>query len=265
MKKPERVIPHYEAKAHGIDTRGRDIKVFAKEPHLRSSEEKWGVPKTRTKTRRSLLLLGTGRCGTMFSTKALQVAGLPVLHEKVGPGGTVSHYFLVDSDWYPMAPWQEKQGKKHVGERRSDFVFDTVLHIVRDPRKAIPSMTKIFGSVTWKFYEENGVLPLDEDGKSIRDPLLRAMWYWYNYNLMAEPQASLTFQLERYQEAWPSIMAEIGIDAPYPAHLRPMNKTGGFKKYEPITFGDMIRKHETLGRNIRSLALSYGYKDGGVK
>lgn len=241
-----------------MQVNGRDIIVFPKEPHLRSTEEKWGVKKLprSQRVKKEVLVLGTGRCGTMFTTKALRTVGIDVRHEKVGPDGTVSHYFVIDSDWYPMAPWQVKQGKKHVGERRSDFEFAHVLHIVRDPRKAIPSMTKIFGSVTWQFYIDNGIIP---DG--IKNPMRRAMHLWLNHNRLAEDQAELTFSLERYQSSWPAIMEALGHVAEYPAHLRPMNKTGGFKKYEPETFDSLISIDRDVGKAIKSLARRYGYKE----
>jgi len=236
---------------------GRDIIVFEKEPHLRSSEEKWGVRKSKgVRIPKKLLVLGSGRSGTMFTAKALRTVGINVLHEKVGDDGTVSHYFVVDSDWYPMAPWQESQLKKHVGERRSDFDFKHTLHITRDPRKAIPSMTKIFGSVTWQFYVDNGLIP------DIRkNAMLRAMHYWLAHNQLSEKQADLTFNLERYQQAWPAIMEMLGKNEPYPAHLKPMNKTGGFRAYTPLTFAEMIDIDTDLGKQIKSLAKRYGYKE----
>lgn len=235
----------------------RKIKVFPKEPHLRSTEEKWGVPPLKgAKIKKKLLVLGTGRCGTMFTAKALRTVGINVLHEKVGEHGTVSHYFVTDSDWYPMAPWQDKAKKKHVGERRSDFEFENIFHIVRDPRKAIPSMTKIFGSVTWRFYEENGII--DE---GIKSPLLRAMHLWYNHNNKAGHQADITFRLEDYANAWPRLMRKLGSKAPYPAHLKPMNKTGGFKSYTPMTFEQMAELDPVLANKIKKLALKYGYKE----
>lgn len=236
---------------------GREIIVFPKEPHLRSSEEKWGVRKlpARQRQAKDLLVLGSGRSGTMFTAKALRTVGINVTHEKVGEHGTVSHYFVVDSDWYPMAPWQVKQGKKHVGERRTDFNFHHIVHVIRDPRKAIPSMTKIFGSVTWQFYVDNGLIP------DIRNnPMLRAMHYWLSHNELSEEQAHLTFNLERYQHAWPAMMELIGVDAPYPAHLKPMNKTTGFRKYAPVTFDDLIAIDSDLGKRIRAYAKKHGYK-----
>lgn len=236
---------------------GRDIIVLPKEPHLRSSEEKWGVRPTKgARVKKRLLVLGSGRSGTMFTAKALRTVGINVLHEKVGEHGTVSHYFVVDSDWYPMAPWQDKALKKHVGERRSDFVFDHTIHIIRDPRKAIPSMTKIFGSVTWQFYVDNGVIP------DIRkNAMLRAMHYWLAHNTLSAEQADLSFNLERYQHAWPGIMELLGENAAYPAHLKPMNKTGGFRSYEPVTFADMIAIDATVGKQVKALAKKYGYKE----
>ena len=240
-----------------IGTGDRVIYVYEKEPHLRSSEEKWGVRPLRTqRVKKKLLVLGSGRSGTMFTAKALRTVGINVLHEKVGEHGTVSHYFVVDSDWYPMAPWQTIAGKKHVGERRSDFDFEHTVHIVRDPRKAIPSMTKIFGSVTWQFYVDNGVIP---DVR--KNNILRAMHYWLAHNELSAAQAHLSFNLERYQHAWPALMELIGENEPYPKHLKPMNKTGGFRSYEPITFADMIAVDADLGKRIKSLANFYGYKE----
>lgn len=239
-----------------IATGPRLINVYEKEAHLRSSEEKWGVKKLRTKPEaKRLLVLGSGRSGTMFTAKALRTVGINVLHEKVGEHGTVSHYFVVDSDWYPMAPWQEAQGKKHVGERRSDFDFEHTIHIIRDPRKAIPSMTKIFGSITWQFYVDNGLIP---DVR--RNAMLRAMHYWLAHNEASEAQADLTFNLENYQKAWPAMMSLLGENAPYPQHLKPMNKTTGFRKYEPVTFDDLIAIDAELGKRIKAYAKTHGYK-----
>lgn len=235
----------------------RPIFVYEKEPHLRSSEEKWGVEKLPRSERekKRLLVLGSGRSGTMFTAKALRTVGINVLHEKVGEHGTVSHYFALDSAWYPMAPWQESQDKKHVGERRSDFEFERTIHIMRDPRKAIPSMTKIFGMVTWQFYVDNGLIP-----DIRRNPMLRAMHYWLAHNELSESQADLTFNLENYHKAWPAMMEVLGENAPYPRHLKPMNKTSGFRSYEPVTFADLISVDAALGKRIKAYAKKHGYK-----
>lgn len=235
----------------------RKIIVFPKELHLRSTEEKWGVRKrTSARIRKKLLVLGTGRCGTMFTAHAMRVAGVKLLHEKVGEDGTVSHYFVTDSDWYPMAPWQKKEQKKHVGERRDDFVFNNIFHIVRNPLRVIPSMTKIFGSVTWCFYEENGLIPT-----GIKDPILRAMHLWLNHNTEAMKQATITFQVEKYEQVWPTLMKKLGMDVPYPKHLKPMNKTGGFKAYVPLTVDDMIQRDPKLAAEIVQLAGTFGYRN----
>lgn len=238
---------------------GRQVFQFEKPAHIRGSANMYGVSKRRgKKIKKRLLVLGSGRSGTTFTAKALQVAGVNVTHEKVGQDGTVSHYFVVDSDWYPMAPWKgwvEKE-KMHVGERRSDFEFENVVHIVRDPRKVIPSMTKIFDSVTWEFYVRNGFIP-----EGLKKPVLRAMHLWLNHNTAAAEQADLTFQLERYQHAWPALMELIGENVPYPQYLKPSNKTSGFKKYEPLAWHQLLDIDRDLGRQIKTLANRYGYKE----
>lgn len=250
-----------EMKHQVVGKRGlhdRPINVYDKPDYLRGSAALWGVDKHKgRKIRKPLLVLGTGRSGTTFTAKALKVAaGLEVTHEKVGRDGTVSHYFVTDSDWYPMAPWDgwHQKEKMHVGERRSDFTFDLVVNITRDPRKTIPSMTKVFDSITWHFYVVNGFIP-----EHYRNSTLRAMHLWYNHTIASVGQAQLTFKLEAYAEAWPQFMALLGNDAPYPAHLKPMNKTGGYKKYEPITFADMAKHDAHLAKNIRTLARELGY------
>lgn len=250
-------------RTHTIGTRlglgGRPIFAYEKPAHIRGSAECWGVNKLRgPKVKKKLLVLGSGRSGTTFTAKALQTAGIEVTHEKVGEHGTVSHYFVVDSDWHPMAPWKgwvEKE-KMHVGERRSDFDFEHIVHIVRDPRKTIPSMTKIFDSVTWHYYVHNGLVPA-----GIKKPMLRAMHLWLAHNRLAMEQADLTFQLERYQNAWPAMMAMLKCDEPYPQHLKPMNKTGGFKKYTPLTWDELSGFDAKLARDIKQLARKFGYKE----
>ncbi len=242
-----------------LGTHNRVINVFEKPAHVRGSAECWGVRKLKgPKIKKKLLVLGSGRSGTTFTAKALRVAaGLDVKHEKVGEHGTVSHYFVVDSDWYPMAPWKGwvEKGKMHVGERRSDFDFEHVVHIVRDPCKVIPSMTKIFDSVTWYFYVYNGLVPA-----GIKNPVLRAMHLWLNHNRKAAEQAHFSFQLERYQHAWPVLMDLLGIDAPYPAHLKPSNRSSGFKKAEPLSYKELAAVDKKLAAEIRELAYSFGYR-----
>src|SRR5210317_297718 len=127
--------------------KGRKIKLFEKDRAGRRSRAlKHGVNKTAgKKIRKNLLVIGSGRCGTTWLSQTLQAAGFDVKHECVGDHGTVSLFFQVDADWYPFVPWVAKEPGRvaHVGERRSDFVFDHVVHLVRHPLEVAASMQSI--------------------------------------------------------------------------------------------------------------------------
>jgi len=94
---------------------------------------------------RSILVLGHPRCGTGYMAKLLQSFGLDVGHEKIGKDGVSYWGFAVfDDNWAktprgPSAtyssPWSGK--KVYV---RNDFDFKNVIHAVRNPIDALPSI-----------------------------------------------------------------------------------------------------------------------------
>lgn len=233
----------------------RKITVYPKTTYsLRSTCEKWGVKKSRTKEQRLLLITGSGRSGTTYAAKTLQAVGLDVPHEKVGAHGTSSLFFLVDSDWYPMLPWYP--GRNHVGERRSDFTFEYVVQIVRHPLKTIPSIGKIFNGLNYELFEEQGIIP-----KGIKNKMLRCAHMYYGLNMLAEKQADLRIQLERYETSWPALMRLIGYKADFPADVKPANKGHGYCASVPLTWAELDALDATLSHNIKLMTRRYGYED----
>lgn len=225
---------------------------------LRSKCEKWGVAKRRKKEKRMLLITGSGRSGTTYAARTMQAIGLDIPHEKVGEHGTSSLFFLMDSAWYPMLPWYK--GRNHVGERRSDFEFAHVVQIVRHPLKTIPSIGKIFNGLNFELFEEQGVIP-----KGIKNKMLRCAWTYYGLNMLAEKQAELRIQLERYRESWPALMRVIGYEGtPFPASVKPANRGLGFRAATPLTWEDLDALDPELSRNIKLMTRRYGYENCGL-
>lgn len=227
---------------------------------LRSTCIKQGVKKRRGKPlKRMLLITGSGRSGTTYAAKTMQAVGLDVPHELTGEHGTSSLFFLVDSDWYPSLPWYA--GRNHVGERRSDYEFQHVLHVVRHPLKTIPSIGKIFNGLNYELFEEQGVIP-----KGIKNKMLRCAWMYYGLNTLAEKQATMRVQLERYAQSWPAIMQMLRMEGtPFPQHVKPANRATGFRASVPLTWSELDALDPELAQNIRIMTRRYGYENCGIQ
>lgn len=235
----------------------REIIKFPKRRGQRSGAEKWGVeklPPRKVREDKLVLVLGSGRSGTMHTSRVLTKAGLDIRHEHVGKDGTASLFFNVDSDWHPMQPWTP--GKVHVGERRSDFNFRHILHVVRHPRKVIPSMGAIFPALNYEFFEDNNIIPLGKEPQ-----LLRCAHAYYGLNKLAEEQAEFRFQLEDFERSWPRIRKLLGLDGvPFP-NIPHANKASGFRKRQPMVWSELHDMDPLLCRNIIKMAKKYGYED----
>jgi hypothetical protein len=102
-----------------------------------------------------LLVTGNGRSGTTWLAKTFQKAGIDCPHEHCGEQGTVSWYFYRDSDWHPYHVSHRPVGRViHVGERRGDFNFDNVVHLVRHPLKVIGSMSRVMSMTDHQYVAE---------------------------------------------------------------------------------------------------------------
>lgn len=230
---------------------GRKIKVYEKRIQTGTKAQKWGVSKLRTPTSRAILVLGTGRCGTMFMSKALKKCSLDVEHEKTGMHGTASHTFWVDHHWYPMYPWES--GKMHVGERRSDYVYDYVIHMVREPRICISSISKIFPALEYEFLEDHGY---DISGSRLR----RAMVWYYAVNTEIETQTKHRFRIEDIQQTWKDLPFHKKFMLPdIPPIIKKVNHRGGYRASEVIPWEVLTQTDEPLAIAIKKMARRYGY------
>lgn len=223
---------------------------------MHSGSTKWGVPMLKTKEResRELLVLGTGRCGTTTIANVFQKMGLDLQRERVGAYGTSSLFFTVDSDWHPRWTWEERC---HIGERRSDYIFEHIFHIVRNPVKTIPSMGAVFPGLMYEFFEDNEIIPI-----GIKSQLLRCAHAYYNLNILSEEQAELRFRVEDLSEKklQKEIVRILGLDRF--SNLPPIpisNKASGYRKRDPLDWSKLDALDHTLCGKIQSMATRYGY------
>lgn len=243
--------------------KGRIIKILPRQYVFTGNWEKWSaadrhVP-DRVPEEKLLCIHSTGRSGTKFLKYALKAANLDLDHERTGPDGTVTHWFHVDSDWFPVMYWYP--GRAHVGERRTDFVFKHEWHVVRNPLYAIRSIGNKFPMFEYEFLACNKVI----DPHQIRrlNAEQRAALLWVSVNESIERlHPDVRFQIEQVEKEWPYLLNKLQrAEVPFPKDMKPMNKSSGFNKYEPIKRGELTKLFgKEMADRIRELGTRYGYK-----
>lgn len=181
--------------------------IIRYDSNVMTMDEKWGVQVSHLQPdARKLLVTGTGRVGTNYISDVLKAIGLDVPHGMVGRDGVVSQYFVVDSDWNPMITWMP-YGSDHVGERKSDYEFENVIHLVRHPGITISSIDVMFSYLDYRFLEENGVIP---DGLLWRSDkkYWKAMLVYYHVNryILDHYPNALLVRLETFAQQWYDIL-----------------------------------------------------------
>lgn len=76
------------------------------------------------------LIIGHPRCGTGFMSKLFKKNNLEVGHEKMGANGTSDWQYAIQDE--KCFPWTKGV--------RIDYQFDKIIHNIRDPFTAIPSI-----------------------------------------------------------------------------------------------------------------------------
>jgi hypothetical protein len=84
---------------------------------------------------RRFLVTGHPRTGTGYAANLLNQLGFDVGHEKAGRDGLSSWMFAADAECYPYA-------EDAVARSRRSLHWDMLLHIVRDPQNAVPSIMR---------------------------------------------------------------------------------------------------------------------------
>ena len=84
---------------------------------------------------RRFLITGHPRTGTGYSAGLLRQLGFDIGHECSGEDGLSSWMFAVDAEVYPFSG-------DHLSSTRRHLAWDYLLHVVRDPVTAIPSIIR---------------------------------------------------------------------------------------------------------------------------
>lgn len=198
---------------------------------------------------RRVLVLGTPRGGTKYMAAVLRAAGLDVGHEETGTEGTVTHYFVIDTDDYSLAG-RRPQGD-HPDERRSDFDFRFVLHQTRHPLPAIASIRDNMGARYFRWVARHTHLNADWP------PLYRAAWLWLHWHVRIDAQSpDLTFAVEHLADEWEDVCDQIGLFIDFPRHVEYSTSRS---RNHPLGWSELDDMDPVLSGRIREKAMDYGY------
>ncbi len=183
------------------------------------------------------LVTGSGRSGTKYISTVLRVCGLGVGHEHLGVDGIVSGFYCFESDHYPGA---------HVSPRPK---FDLILHQVRDPLKAIGSITT-GRSRKWA----SQFVDVEKSASSLR----WSCYYWLAFNLEAERQALFTYRIEDLEDIWEKLQDALSFDTPYSV-VSDVPKNINTRSHRRYKWNDIKEAAPEIYGNIRNAARRYGY------
>ncbi len=202
---------------------------------------------TRLRKTRSLLITGCARSGTSYITRVLEICGLKIGHEMILRDGVVSWEMAVDTK---QVPW---------GQGRNGYRFHHIFHQVRHPLKVISSLHSTEPPQSWKFIAEH--IPQIQENDSL---LVKCAKYWYYWNLKAEKQAELTYQIEKINFLWPEFeqRCERKLDRESLLQVPQDCNTRGEISYV-FSWEDLKEQLDPgLFNDIQFLATKYGYSIG---
>ena len=193
-----------------------------------------------------LLVTGTGRSGTHFTSELLKQMGYDVPHEAVGKDGAASWKHIVSGAFV------------YIGKNREAEIdatgFTRTLHQVRHPLKVIASM-QTFSISTWSYMAK--AIEIDMDA----DPVIKGMQAYIGWNRLIEPKAQWRFRIEDLKDQFPEFCRHAGIpEVPFPEvpHRARDSRT---QRYKPLAFSDLLAADEALALELEALAVEYGYDD----
>lgn len=223
--------------------------------------------------KRQLLIIGTGRSGTLYTSRVFRAAGLDLQHERMGVFGCVSMYFVPFVTDCSIVNDGQKQ-PIHDGEHRTDYEFAHIWHQVRDPLKTIDSLAKSFTRKVrvWTARQLHVSMPglSSELRCPFEDKLVWALRYWVDANLLCEMQTAWRFRVEEFP--WSEMQSRLGLDVgelPVVKTTTNRNLRYAMKSKEQIqrindemyntTWDRLLSLDVAYAKKAQQMAVVYGY------
>jgi hypothetical protein len=173
-------------------------------------------------------------------------AGVAVGHERMGPHGTVSSYFAVDDTYY-HGPHADQR------DRLSDYAFEHVWMLVRNPLQVIASLHQGSPHATWWDWQERHT-GIRRDRMDSLEACTRYVLRWDA--LCHERQPTKVFRIEDWKSQWSNIAGILEIPEDPLPDFSVANAKG---ERQELTLQEIERVSPELRDGVAKLSAKYGY------
>jgi len=214
---------------------------------------------------RDLLLIGHPRCGSGYMSKLLDYFGLEVGHERMGGRGISSWMFAVEDEQNPFALDSQSRSRRNTH-------FGSVIHFVRDPRTAIPSIIREnrHAEKSYAFRRKHILSAFGVDLDAAQSEVERALLSYVYWNKIIERQpVDLRVRVEEAEAAtrvfleernWLGPEAEAGSPPPKDINAQKLYK-GKLPERPDLRAEDWYSISDTAKSEANEMCRRYGYQD----
>ena len=212
---------------------------------------------------RPILAIGHPRCGSGYVSELLKSCGLDVGHERMGQHGISSWMFAVEDDENPWArdPLALTRKHKHFGH---------IIHFVRNPRTAIPSIIREnrHAEKSYAFRRKHIMSTFGVDLDAAGSDVERAILSYLYWNKLIEGQrVDLTVRVEDAEESALRFLKDRQLIAPECSLVAPPPKNvntdkryqGTLPKWPVLTDSDWQEVAGDLKSEINESCTRYSY------
>ncbi|HCM1204906.1 TPA: hypothetical protein N2883_004582, partial [Vibrio parahaemolyticus] len=209
-----------------------------------------------------ILVLGHPRCGSGYTAAFLDALGLKVGHEEMLKDGISSWMFTVEDD----SPWALNEEAR----TRKFKYFKHVIHHVRDPRAAIPSIMRdnLYARKSYDFRRKHILstfnVDLDEMGSNF-DKAVASYIYWNKLIMQQNP--TLCFRVEDQASNLEEYISSTGEFSIKTNPDYPQNNVNADKRYNgehrekpSVNEEDFLCLPSELLTELNVLCNQYGYE-----
>lgn len=183
----------------------------------------------------NILGIGHPRCGSGYTASLLNALRLDVGHEELKPDGIVSWMFASEK----KAPWAKNEG----AQSKEFKHFKYIIHHVRDPRQAIPSIIRdnIYSSASYQFRKNVIKQKFSIDMDSYETHIERAVVSYIFWNtLCLQLKPNITYRVEDQEHLLIDQLKEDDfIASEHKLHNLVSKNVNENKKYKGIRYAKM--------------------------
>jgi len=181
---------------------------------------------------RPFLIVGHPRCGSGYMSKLATALNLPIGHEKMGPHGISSWMFaVIDDNPFAFDKYAVSRNLSH---------FDNIVHHVRNPKTAIPSIMREnkYSEISYQFRRKHIKIHFEIDMEDTSSEIERAVLSYIYWNkIIQKNSVNLTIRIEDADVHFTDWLLQQKILDEYPSVINmPPKNINSSKPYKGVVY-----------------------------